>query len=300
MTYFSLNTQQFIHNMKTQFVTIHILQSSSKICYENCAFSTFPYFTNNFNSYTSLMKYNSGNCISMSIFLKLILKKYHNLNSYLIPASIPTIYRKPGMLHITHVALAIPGNKNEIYILDPAFYFITPIKVRLGDFVNNHNQCTNIYSNIIIDIKYNLCKLTENIEYNEFQKIPINTYIVDCEGNNSPFDKWSYYLLEIINPDKSIGTQYINISKSPFISTVIVDNNLICKKDVYLKITQQGDLLITYGEKKIYQGKLEKMPYDIAKKTEKKLIKFLGTPIEIFLKKSIENKNLIILEDTKI
>ena len=93
---------------------------------------------------------------------------------------------------------------------------------------------------------------------------------------------------------------YCNISKSPFISTVIVDNNLICKKDVYLKITQQGDLLITYGEKNIYHGKLEKLPYDIAKKTEKKLIKFIGTPIEIFLKNSIQNNNLIILEDTKI
>ena len=39
-------------------------------CYKNCAFSTFPYIMHNIDSREAIKKYNSGNCVALSIYVK--------------------------------------------------------------------------------------------------------------------------------------------------------------------------------------------------------------------------------------
>ena len=83
-------------------------------CYKTCYFSTFPYIHNNdISSRTALKKYNSGNCIAMSMYIQKQLRK-KNIISYLIPATVPNKYRVKGYLDIAHVALAIPVNHIKV------------------------------------------------------------------------------------------------------------------------------------------------------------------------------------------
>ena len=96
--------------------------------YKHCSFSTIPYLKHKlFSSRKTLQTYHSGNCIAMSMFAKKQLKKKYKLNSFLIPATIPIRYQRPGYLVISHVALCVPKHNKGYYILDLAFYFMKPI-----------------------------------------------------------------------------------------------------------------------------------------------------------------------------
>ena len=125
--YSDLKTYNFLKNYgKQQNVNYDILKDILKKCYLSCCFSTFPYFNDSLSSKQSLRQYSSGNCITLSLCLKEILLK-QNIESFLIPATIPIIFQRKGYLDVSHVALAVPKNKDELYILDAAFYFIETI-----------------------------------------------------------------------------------------------------------------------------------------------------------------------------
>ena len=89
----------------------------------------------------SLQQYNSGNCIVFAESVKLYLKKNFNIKSYIIGASVPSIFKVPGTPHICHCAVVIPISLYEFYILDCALYFLTPMYCSLKD-----NKVREIYN----------------------------------------------------------------------------------------------------------------------------------------------------------
>jgi hypothetical protein len=215
----------------------NFLMDILKKCYNNCSFSTFSYMYENVNSKESIEFFNSGNCVALSMFLKNILNNY-NIISFLIPATIPKIYKLDGYLNISHVALAIPLINNMVYILDPAFYFIKPILVNLK--TNRENKVyysKNIYNDTIDNILFKTYKLNKDYKLNKYQTIKKNTYFIDCYFPNDPTDKWKYFITEILNPDDAITRFFINIKNTPFITTTILDVDGSCKLDYYLKFS---------------------------------------------------------------
>ena len=145
MSYYNnLEIRDFLKNKidQTSLSEDKIIESLEN-CYKNCAFSTFPYIMHNLDSKDAIEKYNSGNCIGLSMYLKNYLKSKYNITSYLIPGTIPNKYKFEGYLDISHVVLAVPKNNNEIFIADPAFYFLNPIKV---DLINNSPTTVFVYS----------------------------------------------------------------------------------------------------------------------------------------------------------
>ena len=110
-----------------QHVNQDIIEDALQTCYDNMSFSTFPYIVYGLKSSNDTLNYyNSGNCIALSLFLKRYLKNL-GINSFLIPASVPKIHMIEGVNHICHVSLLIPYDKYKYFIIDPAFYFLSPI-----------------------------------------------------------------------------------------------------------------------------------------------------------------------------
>lgn len=251
--YKTLITKPFIHikhqqNNLNKDLLINVLQ----ICYKTCSFSTLPYFMYKFNSKQSIEKTNTGNCIALSIFIKNYLKTKYNIISYLIPCTIPNIYKRQHYLDISHVSLAIP-NKNIIYIIDPAFYFYEPILVDL-DNINKTQYITsvNIYSDKITPIISKTYITSNDIIYNPFQTIKKNTYYTKCFYTHDKKDIWNYYLTEICNPDEAISNFFLNITY-PFISTTKLHNKL-CKIDFYLKFINKNTVKIQIDNKPFFYG----------------------------------------------
>ena len=143
--YYDLKLKK-INNQEQNISTKNIVTELAE-CYKKYAFSTFPYLIDEISSSEAIEKYNSGNCIALSIALKNKLKKKYNINSYLIPATIPKKYSRPGYLNISHVALLIPKKSDTYYIADPAFYFLNPIKSKYRIIKNKENivYSKNIY-----------------------------------------------------------------------------------------------------------------------------------------------------------
>lgn len=232
------------------------------LCYKNYAFSTFPYIIDGISSKDSILKYKSGNCIGLSMVLKKMLKDKYNIESYLIPASIPKKFSKPGYLEISHVALAIPKNKNQCYIADPAFYFLNPIKYK-NNYIETGKSTLSYSKNIyekennnkpenyssIDKILSNSNKLKNDMILNKYQIIPKDTTYVNTYYQNDKVDSWKYYIIEVLNPDKSISEFFINIMNKPFIVTTKLDKNGICCMDIYLKFINEDTLQITYNNK---------------------------------------------------
>ena len=125
--YNKLITRPLINKIRSQEVNVENLTFALKNCAHKCPFSTFPYAVKNKTSRKSLKDHGCGNCIALSLYIKNLLKKKFDLQSFLIPATIPTSYQKSGFLEISHVALAVPENRQRGYILDPAFYLKKPI-----------------------------------------------------------------------------------------------------------------------------------------------------------------------------
>ncbi len=204
--YYKLETKPFINKNVNynKIINENILKEALFTCLNNIAFSTFPYIVNKYNSKQSLVKTKSGNCIALSLFIKNYLKKNYNIISFLIPATIPKYLYLKGYLDISHVALCIPQNDNIYYILDPAFYFLTPLKININIKQNNDIKSMCIYSNNVNIIESSIEKINYKIKYNDYQSIPKNTYYCICNYDNNKNDKWKYILREIINPDKAI------------------------------------------------------------------------------------------------
>ena len=214
-------------------------------CYKTCYFSTFPYIHNNdISSRTALKKYNSGNCIAMSMYIQKQLRK-KNIISYLIPATVPNKYRVKGYLDISHVALAIPVNNTKVYLIDPAFYFLKPILITL-DSPNRsyYGMSKNIYKTEVEDdpkkyasidyLNLRAFKTTTPTTLNDYQYIPKNTYYVKCHTVHNADDPWFYYMRKVVNPDQAIGKFFLEIKNDPFICKTHLDKHGIVRSSGFL------------------------------------------------------------------
>lgn len=279
--YYQMNIRNFMDKPFDQKINQKNIISSLKNTYKNNAFSTFPYILRNYNSAKSIDKFNSGNCVALSMYLKKYLKKKYNVESFLIPATIPRKFGHKDYLNISHVSLAIPKNNNTIYIADPAFYFLNPIKMTLNDNKTFRIFSKNIYREEInmdpkdyVSIDRVLCEtnqLDDNLILNEYQTIPKNTYYSKCFFCNDKSDIWNYYLVEILNPDRSISNFFSNIRHDPFIMTTSIDKNGICISDYHIKV-ESNSIVIKRNNETIERFYFEEILNNINKfkKTIKK------------------------------
>ena len=233
-----------------------IINKVLKETYATCSFSTIPYFKHNTLSSAFCLKYyHSGNCIAMSMCAQQLLKKY-DIYSFLIPASIPKKYQRQGYLDISHVALCIPEEK-AYYIIDCAFYFLKPIYVKYSNISNKKKiQNKNIYSqNKKETIVYTGSVIDKDQILNDFQFIPKDTHVCNVYYENDPGDSWNYYIINVINPDDSIGRTFFNVRPDNFIT--ITDE--LCNLILYVKQTEQfkNNIEIKYKEKKLFSGTLD-------------------------------------------
>tara|TARA_B110000208_G_C11741393_1_gene420060 strand:+ start:68 stop:970 length:903 start_codon:yes stop_codon:yes gene_type:complete len=244
--YHQLKTKKIPFNLTNTDVSEEMVIDAIEHTFSNIAFSTFPFYFEASNSYNSIKNFNSGNCVAMAFHIKKIFKENHNIDCFLIPATIPHKYQVPGYLDIAHVAVAIPINKTSFFIADPAFYFLNPIKL---DITNNAPQLffskkiytkelnTNLLQYNSIDKIYASTKRLERKKtFNKHQSIQGNTYYSECYSTNTPTDKWSYYLIEVLNPEEAISSFFYSIKNKPFICTTKIDNNGIPYMDIYITI----------------------------------------------------------------
>jgi len=274
-------------------------------CHENLAFSTYSYCRKankkKMSSKQIINKTNTGNCIGLSYGLKNRLKKKYGANSYLVPATVPDSFKKPGYLELSHVALLIPGSKPWIfYIADPAFYFIKPIKVNLRKWsVPGTCKMSNIYSsnmeNNIEHFYTRLNVLEEDLDLNKYQKIKKNTVVVNCSSyvgwelitnsksnyrGTDPNLSWEYMVTEILNPDEAITSFFMNYwKKRPFITrTEVKYGKVYCRASIHCR--ENNNITIKAYNIPFYDG-LER---DLTKEEIKKWVKIFD--MKFFTEKS--------------
>ena len=243
--------------------------------HETCSFSTIPYFRHNtISSLFCLQNYNSGNCIAMSMCAHKLLQQ-KNIYSFLIPASIPKKFQREGYLELSHVAVCIPDRDKGYYILDLAFYFLEPLYIRtknLSTIKSITNK--NIYdNNNIRTIKYSSNQLHNDTMLNKYQFIPKNTLVCNVYFENDPNDSWNYYIIEVLNPDDSIGRPFLNIRKDNFIT--ITDK--YCNLLLYIKQSEQfkDNIIIKYKNKELFNGVLNDIKVTLLKSLNKKFKLFI-------------------------
>ncbi len=244
-----------IYNNQVHITEEHIIDVLED-CYNNTAFSTFPYFFHNYSSEQAINKMNSGNCIALSLYVKKKLKEKYDINSCLIPATIPKKYRRNSYLDISHVSLLIPidnsSNDSGFFIADPAFYFINPIEINVKDFSPKIVFGKNIYTQEYTDdyknyksidkILIQLDYIDTDKKFNNWQTIKAGTYLVRCFEVDDPLDTWSYFLTEIVNPDEAITTFFLR-EQEPFITATDGDKYGFPQMGGYLKLNNNT---ITY------------------------------------------------------
>lgn len=282
MNYNTLITKPlYFWNKKT--ITEDIIIDALESCYKECAFSTFPYIMEKSSSAKAIKKYKSGNCIALSMYIKKYLKKHHNIKSILIPATIPNKYKSTGYLDISHVALAIPFISGDVFIVDPSFYFLNPIKFNVHTpstfnifskniYQSEYNKDVTNYNSIDI-VSGNSYTLKKSIVLNKHQTIPSNTPVAHCGYKKDLSDTWSYFACEIINPDEAITSFYIAIKNQPFIVDTIIDRNGIPILSDSIKVENN---IMTYKNelKFIPLKKMSDMKKADIEKLDKKLQKY--------------------------
>tara|TARA_Y100000389_G_scaffold166316_1_gene171004 strand:+ start:797 stop:1663 length:867 start_codon:yes stop_codon:yes gene_type:complete len=263
-----------------------------KLLYETILefpFSTFPYI-HGVNS-KGCQKYKQGNCVALAINLRKKLKKY-NIKSILIPCSIPKKYQHEGYIHLSHCAVAILDELNNILICDPAFYFLESAYLNFNKITSNTILSKNIYDNKLDTNVFNLKIIKKLVNFNKYQSIPDNTYLVNMFFKDDPNDSWNYYLIQILNPDEAISNFFINIKRLPFIT--ILDNKLTLS--FLLKYTDKSTFYIKYYGKLIYKGIKSNIPESI-----KPIIKnYLGNDWinSIYMNPSINKKQFNIKDNS--
>ena len=277
--YYKLLSKAINKKKNKKEISDNILNETLHNVIEHFPFSTFPYICSNMNSSESTKYFKSGNCIALCIAGQNYLKQNHNIVSYIIPASVPKMFQKPKYLHISHVALFVPQDKNLGFILDFAFYFNETIRVHLDNYTDEfYSKMQNIYKNQEQDLKYKLNILKKKTTFNNYQEFPKNTkYIKICYINDNP-DCWNYYLREIINPDKAITNFYIQLNRKPFFC--LVDNNYNMK--LYIRVSDNDQATIRYSGEIIHDGKLDKIPNNIRQFIEPMIGKYLNYDVPFY------------------
>lgn len=210
-----------------RFNTIHLFKQNINheelmkmiyIMHNTVCFSTFPYLKyNEHNSSESIQHYNSGNCISFGYFMKMYLFNNYHVKSYIIGASVPSIFKVDGTPQMCHCALLIPLSLHEFYILDGALYFLEPMYCNLYELKERVINISNIYAYKKDRVVYSLLPCEErqlDIDYN--QTLPEHCLCLKCYFEDMKSDVWSYYLCEIENPDNNIGHSFLLHKPEPF------------------------------------------------------------------------------------
>lgn len=256
-----------------QHITIAQIKEAIRMCYNNISFSTFPYILYKLtSSEDALMQFNSGNCIALSLFLQKYLKNNYGVISYIVPASVPKIFRVEGTNHICHVSLCIPLNTTKYYIVDPAFYFLSPMECCLKNNVPNEIKSCNIHTNVNESITYVL----QNCSYD---LILPNSVECKCYFNHTPDDTWCYYFNEVLNPDEAIGSVFIKFKPNPFLcNTEYDDETDTVKKKYHLKM-EEGKLCLIENGNEIFNGDANNLPKYINHIIQNELNKYFGSYI---------------------
>ena len=282
MIYKTLLTKPISHWNKKR-ISEDVIIDALEECYKKCAFSTFPYIMEKTSSAKAIKKYKCGNCIALSMFIKNYLQKHHNISSSLIPATIPNKYKSPGYLDVSHVALAVPFTNGDIFIADPSFYFLDPIKLNI-----HRPSKFNIFSKNIYKPEYNSdpgqydsidlvsgksSSLSRPLVLNKYQTIPGNTPVAHCGYTKNISDTWNYFACEVINPDEAISSFYISIKNEPFIADTILDRNGIPTLRDSIKVDNN---IMTYSDelKRIPRMNISNMTKKDMDKLEKRLKKY--------------------------
>lgn len=264
--YSKLNTRPIKVSSKKNYKLHDKLVHTLNECFEKNAFSTFPYLKDGYTSKQAIKKTNSGNCISLSMFIKDKLKRTYGIDSYLVPATVPSYIYKEGYLDICHVALVIPNNKSSFYLVDPAFYMIDPILIQMKGSGLTPVRSMNIYENKVDMMNPSLKMCDKREKLNEYQSLPKGTRYCQCHYNQDTNDTWKYYLREIMNPDQAISRFFTAIRNEPFFVSTKVEDGL-CKKDIIIKTYNGGDhISIKVNDSTIYDGHISNIPQSIKQK----------------------------------
>ena len=261
--YSSLKTRPIKHSVKKHHKLKDKVKHTLQDCFKFNAFSTFPYLKDSYTSKQAIKKTNSGNCIALSMFIKQQLKDNFNIDSYLIPATVPSYIHKEGYLDICHVALMIPVNKNSVYLVDPAFYVMDPIEIKMKGGEAKPVRSMNIYENKVDTVNPSLQQCGERLALNEYQSLPKGTRYCQCYYNQDSHDTWNYYLREIMNPDQAVSQFFTAIRNEPFFVSTKVEDGL-CKKDIIIRTYNGGDhVSIKLNDSTMYDGHLSNIPQSV-------------------------------------
>lgn len=249
------------------------LEESIKMCINNISFSTYPYILYKLtSSHDTLKQYNSGNCIALSLFIHTYLKNNYNIHSFIIPASVPSIFRVDGTNYICHVSVCIPVNSSKFYIIDPAFYFLKPMHCSIRHNVSRLIESCNIHNNVNEKIHYVLNK-------SSYDGILPKSIECKCYFGHLPNDPWCYYLNEVLDPDESIGCIYIKSKPNPFLCNTEYDESTnLVKKRYHIK-TEGVELVVIKDCQEIYKGTPSELPKEIEEIIQKKLYKYFSNYI---------------------
>lgn len=253
--------------LKKQYITPSMIKEVLHNLYRNIRFSTFPYLTYKINSSLNCLKqYNSGNCIALAQFIKIYLQNNYNIESYIVGASVPDIFKVENTPTLCHCAVCIPKSNHEFYILDAAFYFNEPIYCDLNNNIVRTIENSDIYSHVHSKICYkiDICKDC-SIDYEYNQHLLPESLCVSCYFENETSQKWDYYLNEILNPDESIGNYFLEQKPLPFLLYTDYDfNDNMVKMSHKISIDENGVIVIKkYPEKEIlFKGNIHDLNSD--------------------------------------
>lgn len=257
----------------TQNVKEWQLEEAMKMCYNNISFSTYPYILYKLtSSHDTLKQYNSGNCIALSLFISTYLKNNYDIISYIIPASVPSIFRAEGTNNICHVSVCIPVNTSKFYIIDPAFYFLNPMLCSIKKNIYREIESSNIHTKVKEKIKYVL-------HHSSYDAILPKSIECKCYFTNLPKDTWCYFINQILNPDESIGSLYIKAKPFPFLCNTEYDEETKSVKKKY-HIKTEGNLFIVIKDcQEIFKGDVKEIPKEIQYIIQNKLFKYFSNYI---------------------
>jgi len=253
--------------LKKQNVKKEDVEDALQVCYDNISFSTFPYIVYGIKSSNdTLNKYNSGNCIALSLFIKKYLKNI-GINSHLIPASVPKIHMVEGVNHICHVSLLIPYDKDKFYIVDPAFYFLTPLDCCISKNHLKRSDSMDIHRETITPVNY-MIKSADKHNQHEIQ--------VTCYFDEDPEDVWHYYVQEISlhDADTFVGAKFMEMKPEPFIVKTGFDIHTNTVKKLYHIKQRDKSIIIIKNNKEIYSGPVSHIPKAIQKELQMKMYKY--------------------------
>ena len=259
--YFQMKTRPIPKPVKRTPNLQHKIKDVLLDCFEHNAFSTFPYIVDGYTSKQAINKTNSGNCISLSMFIKDQLMKRYGVSSYLVPATVPSYIYKEGYLDVCHVSLIIPVNASSYYLIDPAFYFLEPVLIHTKQ-PSQPVRSMNIYDNKVDMVYSKLKSYDTRTLLNDYQSFPKETKFCQCHYNDNSDDTWNYYLREIVNPDQAISKFFITIRNEPFFVSTKLDHENKCIKDLIIRTHRGEDVSIKLNDETIYDGPVYNIPSD--------------------------------------